>query len=46
MLLLVLRAMVGKQGLPLWLRCCILKSPSFWLSSNTEFCVIFMEMYV
>jgi hypothetical protein len=38
------RAMIGKQAPPVWLRCCSLKSPSFWLSSNTNFCVIFLDM--
>jgi hypothetical protein len=33
-----------QTGPPLCLRCCSLKSMSFWLSSNTDFCVIFLDM--
>jgi hypothetical protein len=45
MLLFVLIAIIiGKQAPPLWSRCCSLKSPSFWLSSNSNLCVIFFDM--
>jgi hypothetical protein len=45
MLLLILRAMGGKQGPPLWVRYCSFQYPSFLLSSNTELCVLILEMY-
>jgi hypothetical protein len=44
MLLLILRALIGKRAPPLWLRCCSLKSLLFWSSWNTDFCVIFLDM--
>jgi hypothetical protein len=43
-LLLVLGTIIGKHAPPFWLRCRSLKSLLFWLSSNTDFYVIFLDM--